>query len=120
MPFKINRNRPVETVTMPSGATADIEVGGLSAGDLTGLRQGLTEIEMTFSMLAGRIKRWDYVDENDQPLEITLDVMKYLPTEDYTALMEKLNQAGGLSDEENFTSSDVSKETPTSDYPPTT
>lgn len=106
MSVRIKINRPTETVQLPSGASAEIETGTITAGDLIGLKQNVGDIEITFSMLANRIKSWTYInDETGEPLEVKADVIRYIPTEDYTTLMDKLKTVEGLTDEENLTSS---------------
>lgn len=117
MPVKINRYRETKVVELPSGASATVEIGKPSAGDLAQATGGESAVEMTFAMLASRIKSWDYIDENDQPLEISGYNIRFIPTDDYAKLVSFITVSDDdeVSDAENLTSSATLTETKTAD-----
>jgi len=71
-------------------AWVDLDVGPLTANDVTYVDPSGTDVEATFAMLAIRVKDWNYVDSQGNKLVINVDNIRRLDMSDYAFLAEKI------------------------------
>jgi len=89
---KLTDIRKLVKVVLPSFEGSEIMIyDGMRFGDLTELDKAKTDMERGLIALQLLIKDWNFTDENDKKLEVTVENLKLLPFKDLTLLLEKIS-----------------------------
>lgn len=95
-----------------------MDISPRKAGDIAGVQRGMGEAKIGISMLVGRIKEWNFTDEQGVALEITLDTVMKLHMDDFYFLQKQLVEVPEeISTEEKKTSNPTSQHSETTEIP---
>ncbi|HMT18550.1 MAG TPA: hypothetical protein PKD15_00780 [Candidatus Saccharibacteria bacterium] len=67
-----------------------MDISPQKAGDMLGMNTHMTDAEKAFSVMVRRIKDWNYVDSNNEPMPININTVGLLKTEDFEFLQSKI------------------------------
>jgi hypothetical protein len=89
--LKLTDPRKTKTITLPSFEGSEVViVSGLLLSDLDGL--DLTKIEVVGRQaLPKLIRAWNFTDENDKPLPVTLENIDKLPVDDVAFINQEVD-----------------------------
>ena len=83
--------RQTKKITLPGVPESELEIyDSIVFGD-TIMESGVSENDRVLHITVRRIKAWNLTEEG-KPLPITADVLRRLPMEDATLLLEELNR----------------------------
>lgn len=90
MPKFTNKQNTV-TVELPSYEGSKVTLkSSLSVGNIKTIYKEKDEFEQSICLLLAYIKDWNFVDEDDNPVEVTRENIEELPLEDFQFLSEKI------------------------------
>lgn len=82
--------RKTKTITLPSFEGSEVVIySTVLAGDLDGMDIQSPDM-LGINALPKLIKSWNFTDENNQPLPITLENIKKFPATDITVIAENI------------------------------
>lgn len=80
-------------IELPSFPGSEVELyDGLLTYQVQTLKSGLTDYETGTQLLQLLIKSWSFVDENEQPIPVTVETLGKLPVKDFTSLMDEVTK----------------------------
>lgn len=95
---QFNNYADVQQLWLPSTADSPeedkawvtMDISPQKASDMLGFSTTMTEAEMGFSMIASRLKDWNYVDSQGEKLPININTLGLLKMEDFEFLQDSI------------------------------
>lgn len=92
--IKLFDPRKIIKIALPSFPESEIEIyDTLLANQMLKVQDLQTDSEKGLAVLKYFIKSWNFVDENEKPLEITIENIGLLPVKDFTFLMDEVSSS---------------------------
>lgn len=92
-------------------AWVEIDISPRRVGDLASLNGNMSPGEMGIAMVAGRIKAWNFTDDEGSTVPVNAETVSLIDIEDFTFLQGKIKDDVELSNGEKKTSFDTSQAT---------
>ena len=87
-------NRKTEKLKLPSFPDVEVEIyDGLLTGEYEAISKCEGEFTKGIEILKFLIKSWSFVNEKNEPLNVTKENLALLPIKDFTVLMNKASEA---------------------------